>query len=260
MREQPLISIITPSFNHGQFLEQTIRSVVEQDYPNIEYIIIDGGSTDGSTDIIKRYEDHIAYWTSEPDRGISDAFNKGIKASSGDYIQFLNSDDWLIDASVVSRVAESIQKHDFPLLLYGKTEIVDRKSGQTLCSMGRSFSLKRFLLRVTIPHQALFTRRDYFNIYGYFDTSLRHSMDYDMIMRSVPDLSPVWLDYYIAKMREGGISRREKADAMFTNARIQIRHKVRSPFTAYFISLIFIVGLSIRSFLEFLGIRISARF
>ena len=240
MPDQPLISIITPSFNHGQFIEQTIQSALGQDYPNIEHIIIDGGSTDATPDILKKYEDRIAYWVSEPDIGISDAFNKGIEASRGDYIQFLNSDDWLINDSIISKVIESIKQNDYPLLLYGNTIVVNRQNGQTLWSMGRKFSLGSFLLKTIIPHQALFTRKDYFERYGYFDTNLKHSMDYEMLLRSVPDLNPVWVNYYIVKMREGGISRQDKADAMFTNARVQIRHGVRSPFMAYLLSLIFI--------------------
>jgi glycosyltransferase involved in cell wall biosynthesis len=260
MPDEPLISIITPSFNQERFIEQTIQSVLGQNYPNIEYIIIDGGSTDGTGDIIKKYEQQLSYWVSEPDNGVSDAFNKGLRASRGDYIQFLNSDDWLIDSTIISRVIESIKQSDYPLLLYGNAEVVDRSNGEHLWYMGRPFTLRGFLLRMTIGHQALFTRKDYFERYGEFDSGLKYSMDYEMLLRSVPDLHPVWLNYTIVKMREGGISRRHKADAMLTNARVQVKHGVRSPFMAYLFSLIFIAGLSLRSLLEFFGIRISARF
>jgi glycosyltransferase involved in cell wall biosynthesis len=260
MREDPLISIITPSFNQEHFIEQTIQSVLGQNYRNIEYIIIDGGSTDGTLNIIKKYGKQLSYWVSEPDRGIADAFNKGIRASRGDYIQFLNSDDWLPDSKIISRVVESIKQSDYPLLLYGNAEVVDRTGGEHLWYIARPFSLRGFLLRMTIGHQALFTRKDYFNRYGEFDPGLKHSMDYELLLRSVPDLRPVWVNYTIVKMREGGISRRDKADAMFTNARVQVRHGVRSPIMAYLFSLIFIAGLSLRSLLEFFGIRISARF
>lgn len=97
------ISIITVSYNAAKTIEQTIQSVVNQTYDNIEYIIIDGGSTDGTVDIIKKYEDKIAYWVSEPDKGIYDAMNKGILKASGEYIYFLGADDWLYNESVMER-------------------------------------------------------------------------------------------------------------------------------------------------------------
>ncbi len=89
----PKISIVTPSFNHAQFLEETILSVITQNYPNLEYVIIDGGSTDGSVDIIKKYEKHLTYWVSEPDNGHGDALNKGFAKSTGEIMAWINSDD-----------------------------------------------------------------------------------------------------------------------------------------------------------------------
>ena len=92
MKEEPLVSIVTPSFNMGGLIEETIRSVLEQDYPNIEYLVVDGGSTDGTLDILKRYEGRLKY-VSEPDRGMTDAVNKGFQSSRGSIFTFLNADD-----------------------------------------------------------------------------------------------------------------------------------------------------------------------
>ena len=106
--DNSLISVITVSYNAVSTIEQTILSVINQTYSNIEYIIIDGGSTDGTIDIIRRYEDKIAYWVSEPDRGIYDAMNKGASKANGEYIAFLNSDDWYeLDAvSIIAQFAD----------------------------------------------------------------------------------------------------------------------------------------------------------
>src|SRR6266576_1298377 len=106
----PKISIVTPSFNQGRFLEETILSVLNQNYPNLEYIIIDGGSTDETVDVIRRYEDRLAYWVSEKDRGQVHAINKGIEKTTGDLFGFINSDDLYLPGTF-SAVAEYFESH-----------------------------------------------------------------------------------------------------------------------------------------------------
>ena len=107
----PLISIITVSHNAADFIEQTIASVLSQTYPFIEYIVIDGASSDGTVDIIRRYESRLAYWHSKPDRGIAQAFNLGLEQAGGDWIVYLNADDFFVDTSVVSRMVPYLLQH-----------------------------------------------------------------------------------------------------------------------------------------------------
>lgn len=120
----PKISIVTPSYNQGRFLEKTILSVLEQKYPNLEYIIVDGGSSDNSVDIIKKYESRIHYWVSEKDNGQTHAINKGLKVATGDIIGWINSDDLYVGGTF-RRVAREIMKDDGWILIHGDRIIID---------------------------------------------------------------------------------------------------------------------------------------
>ena len=119
------ITIITPSLNQAGYLDQTIRSVLGQDYPHLEYIVIDGGSTDGSVDIIRKYQSHIAYWVSEKDQGQAHAINKGLERATGDIIGYLNSDDYYLDGAL-ARVAECFSRQGDVDLLHGRCRVVDQ--------------------------------------------------------------------------------------------------------------------------------------
>ena len=170
------ISIITVVYHAADTIEQTIRSVVEQDYPNIEYIIIDGGSTDGTLDVIKKYEDRIAYWVSEPDKGIYDAMNKGLSAATGDYIYYLGADDCLYDTAVISKIVSCLRSEAEPDVLCGAVMMVDPV--YRIEKVYRSFfSEEAVLSGYNAPHQGMFVRRAILNQHP-FDTNYRVAADY----------------------------------------------------------------------------------
>lgn len=183
MEKQPLVSIVTPSYNQSAFLEQTIRSVLEQDYPNIEYIIMDGGSTDDSAEIIAKYADRISYWESTPDKGQTDAINKGFSYAHGEILAWLNSDDILYPHAVREAVEFLIQHPDVGLV-YGDCDFIDAK-GQTIGRFNaRQTDLKKLRRGyVHIPQQASFWRADLWKQVGPLDDSIFFAMDYDLWLR-----------------------------------------------------------------------------
>jgi len=179
----PKISIITPSFNQAQFLERTMRSVLDQNYPNLEYIIIDGGSTDGSVEIIKKYEGRLAYWVSEPDRGQSHALNKGFERATGDIIGWLNPDD-LYCAGAFARVAEAFRTQPETDAWYGGIYIADSKDRilNALWPLDPDPAYT-VLVGLDIHQQGLFWRRELMKRAGMIDESFDFAMDWDFIIR-----------------------------------------------------------------------------
>lgn len=185
----PKITIVTPSFNQSQFLEETIRSVLLQGYPNLEYIIIDGGSTDGSVEIIKKYEPWLSYWISEKDRGQSHAINKGLSQSTSEIIAYINSDDYYMPGTLIY-VGSHYQLHPFKLLA-GDCLYVDEKSRTINTARGRLSSLVEFLDLATyetspgITQPGVFWSRDVYQAIGDFREDLYYNMDYEYWLRAL---------------------------------------------------------------------------
>jgi glycosyltransferase involved in cell wall biosynthesis len=207
---EPKISIITVSLNSAEFIEGTIKNVRSQTYPNIEYIVIDGGSTDGTAGILKQNEELIDYWVSEPDKGISDAFNKGVLASTGQIVGFMNSQDYYTDNDVVRRVVQNFAEHPHASIVYGKTCYVPVDSSEIVGIMGMPFTRDGMRKRNIMPHQSTFMKRDIFERYGYYSLEYRYAMDYEHLLRVTETETPLFIDELLAAMRLGGISDTDK--------------------------------------------------
>lgn len=183
MAETPLVSIVTPSFNQAAYLETAILSVLDQEYNPIEYILIDGGSTDGSLDIIKRHANDFAYSLSEPDRGQADALNKGFAQAKGKYLAWLNADDRLKPNAVAEAVAFLEANPDVGLV-YGDADFIDSQGRLIGRFAARQTDYLRLLRGyVHIPQQAAFWRSDLWKRVGPLETSLTFAMDYDLWVR-----------------------------------------------------------------------------
>lgn len=196
------VSIITVVYNNVQTIEQTIQSVLNQTYPNIEYIILDGGSTDGTVEVIRRYLDRIAIFISEKDEGLYDAMNKGIGLASGEIVGILNSDD-TYDASAVSCVVENFRNQRVDVL-YGNVLMMD---GTIATKMYDCSDIEELWYRMAIPHPATFVKKEIYVKYGTFDTQYQIAADYDLMLRFYSKGVRFWhIDNVLTYFRLGGVS------------------------------------------------------
>lgn len=205
------VSIITAVFNGREFIEATIQSVLDQTYDNIEYIVVDGGSTDGTLEIIKKYADRISKWTSGPDKGIYDALNKGIRLSSGDVIGFLHADDLYADEKVVGKVAMLMTRSKADSC-YGDLLYVDKNdTGRVIrywksCPYGKGLFQRGWMP----PHPTFFVRKEIYGRCGPFNTDFRIASDYELMLRFLEKekISTCYIPEVLLKMRIGGTSNR----------------------------------------------------
>ena len=190
----PFVSIITPSFNQARYIEATIQSVLSQDYPNIEYLIVDGGSTDGTVEIIKKYQGrggvtpslqghHIHWWVSEPDKGQTDAINKGFGRAQGQILAWLNSDD-TYESGAVSAAVKYLLEYPHVGMVYGDCNFINEE-GRVIGKFGSAQTDYRLLRQgyVHIPQQTMFFRAEWWKRVGPLDPSFYFAMDYDLWTR-----------------------------------------------------------------------------
>ncbi len=199
---KPLVAVITVVFNGAEHLQEAISAVAAQTYPNIQHIVIDGGSTDGSVAIIERNKAALSYWKSEPDQGLYYAMNKGLAVVTDPeaYVLFANADDRLYAADAIEKVLAKSSGED---LVYGRMEFTDDEISGML---GREVGLDE-LARETLCHPATFVRRRVFDAVGQFDTTFRIAADYDFIVRCFSaGVTTRFVDVVVSRMRMGGLS------------------------------------------------------
>ncbi len=172
------LSIITVNLNNVEGLRQTIKSVVEQSYNDYEFIFIDGGSSDGSVDVIKAYEEHITYWITEPDKGIYNAMNKGIRVATGEYLLFLNSGDFLYEPTTLEQLLYKLENKS--CIYYGNCQSV-----KGCIPAPKNFNLRQYIKGNWISHQSSFIPRSFFDKYGYYDESYAIAADKKFFMLAI---------------------------------------------------------------------------
>ncbi|PKN92358.1 MAG: glycosyltransferase [Chloroflexi bacterium HGW-Chloroflexi-6] len=196
----PKISIVTPSYNQAQYLEETIRSVLLQNYPNLEYIVIDGGSTDGSVEIIKKYKPWLTYWVSEKDKGQAQAINKGFARSTGEIMAWINSDDYYLPG-IFKALAKTLSQNDTQWLA-GNVYVIQKNGVVKSRARKQTTSTYEWLLSNPIFQPGVFWRRSIWVESGGIDEDMHYSFDYDLWMKFIRvQPCPTWLEQYLAIFR-----------------------------------------------------------
>lgn len=208
------VSIITICYNRKATIEKAIKSVLEQDYPNIEYIVIDGASTDGTKEIIQTFSDMITKYISEPDRGMYDAINKGLSLATGDIIGLMHSDDAFYDLSVVSKIVKAFQDSPTTDGVYGNGIYVTNDSEEKIVRnrIGGEYDFEKLKLGWLPLHPSVYLRRGAFEKYGHYNLDFKIASDTELLLRYLYkyQIKMTYLNAYFVKMRMGGLSTNSK--------------------------------------------------
>lgn len=219
----PIVTVITVVFNSAATLEHTIRSVSEQTYDNVEHIIIDGGSTDGTLDILRKYDGDIDYWVSENDAGIYDAMNKGISLARGDYIGMLNADDYFASRSSLEKIALRLKTSNVDAV-FSCLDIVDPANLDRVLRKYSISSFSPFMLRIGVmpPHPTFYCKKSCYEKAGPYRTDYRIAADFEMLTRMLLKHQITWefIAETAVKMRAGGLSSRGIKSSWVVNREI----------------------------------------
>lgn len=231
--KRPLFSVITVTYNAGKNLETTLQSVCAQQDAQIEYIVVDGGSTDGTLEVIGRYSSCIAKWISEPDQGLYDAMNKGLKLATGDYVWFLNAGDTLRQTDVVRQLSEIAVREGFPDILYGETDLVDAEGkfiAERRLKAPERLSWESFRMGMLVCHQSFIVRRA---LAPSYDLTYRFSGDFDWCIRCMKSAACIVNTHLrlVNYLYEGLTTRNRKA-SLKERYRIMVKYYGRLPVTA----------------------------
>lgn len=226
-KASPLFTIIIAVYNGIDNLENTIQSILNQTYKNFELIIIDGGSEDGTVEILKKYNSNIDYWISEKDKGISDAFNKGVRLARGQYINFQGDGDGFTTSSALEDIASEIGSNRPSFISCRINRITAEGKIRYTTNYIKTFKKTSLLFKMSLPHQGLFSHIDYFKKYGLYDLDFKYSMDYEHLLRSYKNFPEITtLPLVTSNWREDGIGNNKTRDVLNEYNKIKIHNNV----------------------------------
>ncbi len=246
-----LVSVIIAVYNGEAHLEQTIKSIITQTYSNIELIIIDGGSIDNTKNIIDKYQEHIDYYVSEPDKGISDAFNKGVKVANGDYINFQGDGDGFWECDSLEKAMLGTDRNN-DIFISCKIARVSEDEELLFYSKHTSkFSKNSLLLRMSLPHQGLLTHKKFFETYGIFDIKNKFCMDYEHLLRAFHSFPNVKMqDVVLARWRADGLGNNREVEIYKEYDAIKRMHKVAPSSVLFLINTWILLKHNIKKWLK----------
>lgn len=233
------VSIITVCYNRRATIEKSIRSVLGQDYPNIEYIVIDGNSTDGTKEIIQSYSDRITTYISEPDNGMYDAINKGLRLATGDIVGLLHSDDEFYDLAVVNKIVAAFKSTPDTDCVYGNGIYVSNDTEERIVRnrIGGVYDFKKIKLGWLPLHPTVYLKKSVIDNYGFYNLDFKIASDTEFLLRYLykHKINVTYLNEYIVKMRMGGLSTSYKRalEVLYEDYRIYKYHQLSAVRTVF---------------------------